>query len=91
MPYIFLTLIFIAPAWPLVMFVWQILHDLQLLLDLQSHLTSPLENVNFEYGFNTNYLKKVVEFWKKTKYSGPLTYELNSFPRAGRKSRLFFP
>jgi hypothetical protein len=24
-------------------------------------------------------------------YSGPLTYKLNSFPRAGRKSRLFFP
>jgi hypothetical protein len=24
-------------------------------------------------------------------YSGPLTYELNSFPRAGRNSRLFFP
>jgi len=24
-------------------------------------------------------------------YSGPLTYELNSFPRTGRKSSLFFP
>jgi hypothetical protein len=24
-------------------------------------------------------------------YSGPLTYELNSFARASRKSRLFFP
>jgi hypothetical protein len=24
-------------------------------------------------------------------YSGPLTYELNLFPRAGRRSRLFFP
>jgi hypothetical protein len=24
-------------------------------------------------------------------HSGPLTYKLNSFPRAGRNSRLFFP
>jgi hypothetical protein len=26
-----------------------------------------------------------------SEYSGPSTYKLNSFPRAGRKSRLFFP
>jgi len=57
-----------------------ILHDLQIRLDLHSHLTSPLENVNFEYGFNTNYLKKVVEFWK-TKYNWrEREVFLNSFP-----------
>lgn len=49
-------------------------------MDLHSHLTSPLENVNFEYGFNTNYLKKVVEFWK-TKYNWrEREIFLNSFP-----------
>ncbi|KAJ4438982.1 hypothetical protein ANN_14936, partial [Periplaneta americana] len=45
-----------------------ILHDLGIRLDLHLQLTPPLENVNFEYGFNTNYLTKVVEFWK-TKYN----------------------
>lgn len=57
-----------------------ILHDLQIRLDLHSHLTLPMENVNFEYGFNTNYLKKVVEFWK-TKYNWrEREVFLNSFP-----------
>lgn len=62
------------------MFVQQILHDLQIRLDLYSHITPPLENINFEYGFNTNYLKKVVEFWK-TKYNWrEREVFLNSFP-----------
>jgi hypothetical protein len=37
--------------------------------------------------FTIMYLKKTMFL----EYSGPLTYELNSFARAGRKSRLFFP
>ncbi|XP_055917182.1 juvenile hormone epoxide hydrolase 2-like [Eupeodes corollae] len=27
-------------------------------------LSKPLEDVNFEYGFNTNYLKSVLKYWK---------------------------
>ncbi|XP_055839478.1 juvenile hormone epoxide hydrolase 2-like [Episyrphus balteatus] len=27
-------------------------------------LTPPLEGVNFEYGFNTNYLKEILKYWK---------------------------
>ncbi|PNF15772.1 Juvenile hormone epoxide hydrolase 1 [Cryptotermes secundus] len=57
-----------------------ILHDLQIRLDLHSHITPPMENVNFEYGFNTDYLKKVVEFWK-TKYNWrEREVFLNKFP-----------
>lgn len=31
-----------------------------------SEYTEPLEGVNFEYGFNSNHLKKIVSYWKDT-------------------------
>ncbi|PSN41925.1 hypothetical protein C0J52_06817 [Blattella germanica] len=44
-------------------------------------LTPPMETVNFEYGFNSNYLKEVVEYWK-TKYNWRERESfLNSFPQ----------
>jgi hypothetical protein len=39
----------------------------------------------------TSNLRRIFKLWQNSKYSGPLTYDLNSFPGAGRKSRLFFP
>jgi hypothetical protein len=40
---------------------------------------------------NTNISILKWELKDRNIYSGPLTYELNSFQSAGRKSRLFFP
>ncbi|XP_022226072.2 juvenile hormone epoxide hydrolase 2 [Drosophila obscura] len=38
--------------------------DLLTRLNRTLRLTPPLEGVAFEYGFNTNYLKEVVEYWR---------------------------
>nr|CAD7193995.1 unnamed protein product [Timema douglasi] len=44
-------------------------------------LTPPLEGIGFQYGFNTDYLKKVVDFWR-TKYNWrEREAYLNSFPQ----------
>ncbi|XP_061387769.1 juvenile hormone epoxide hydrolase 1 [Musca vetustissima] len=40
------------------------LDDLRSLLNQTLHLTEPLEDVNFEYGFNSNFLKELVEYWR---------------------------
>jgi Predicted hydrolases or acyltransferases (alpha/beta hydrolase superfamily) len=58
-----------------------VLQDLKRRLENHAPLTPPLETVGFEYGFNTDYLKKVIEFWK-TKYNWREREAfLNSFPQ----------
>lgn len=41
----------------------EVLDDLQDRLELLPPLTPPLEGANFRYGFNSDYLQKVVHFW----------------------------
>ncbi|XP_067008639.2 juvenile hormone epoxide hydrolase 1 [Anabrus simplex] len=43
----------------------EVLDDLHDRLELLPTLKPPLEGANFRYGFNTNYLKSVVEFWSQ--------------------------
>lgn len=40
--------------------------DLKFRLDrfLKMPLTPPLENIGFQYGFNTDYLRSVIQYWK---------------------------
>lgn len=40
------------------------IEDLRKQLNRTLRLTPPLEGVGFEYGFNTDYLKKLVEYWR---------------------------
>uniref|UniRef100_A0A1L8EG16 Epoxide hydrolase n=1 Tax=Haematobia irritans TaxID=7368 RepID=A0A1L8EG16_HAEIR len=40
------------------------LDDLRSQLNRTLRLTEPLEDVAFEYGFNTNFLKELVEYWR---------------------------
>lgn len=42
----------------------QTLDDLKSLLNRTLHLTEPLEDVNFEYGFNSKFLQELVEYWR---------------------------
>ena len=41
----------------------EVLHDLKTRLNL-ARFAESIEGTNFRYGFNSNYLKQVVEFWK---------------------------
>lgn len=43
---------------------FQIVNDLRERLLHSRPLTPPLEDVGFNYGFNTNYLTKVLDYWK---------------------------
>ena len=41
------------------------LQDLKARLEWDSkHLAKPIEGINFNYGFNTDYLKEVIAYWK---------------------------
>lgn len=42
-------------------------------------MTKPLDGIGFQYGFNTNYLNKILKFWK-TEYKWKVREEfLNKF------------
>ncbi|CAH1396960.1 unnamed protein product [Nezara viridula] len=57
------------------------LKELMEKLDKTRQFTPPLEGVGFEYGFNTDYLKDILQFWK-TKYNWTEREAyLNSFPQ----------
>ncbi|XP_054278456.1 juvenile hormone epoxide hydrolase 1-like isoform X1 [Macrosteles quadrilineatus] len=59
----------------------QVLDDLHIRLNNTRVFHPPLEGVGFEYGFNTKFLQKVLDFWK-TKYSWEERQKyLNSFPQ----------
>lgn len=45
----------------------EVLHDLMSRLNSTRPFYPPLEGVGFRYGFNTNYLQTILDFWK-TKY-----------------------
>lgn len=47
---------------------FQLLEDLSHRLNRTRPFHPPLEGIGFEYGFNTNFLQTVLDFWK-TKYS----------------------
>lgn len=48
-------------------FLSQIIDQLKAQLNLSNViLPEPLEGVNFEYGFNTNKLREIVEYWGTT-------------------------
>uniref|UniRef100_A0A0V0G516 Epoxide hydrolase n=1 Tax=Triatoma dimidiata TaxID=72491 RepID=A0A0V0G516_TRIDM len=56
------------------------LKDLEMRLNNTRTLTKSLEGIGFQYGFNTNYLNKILKFWKteyKWKEREPF---LNKFP-----------
>lgn len=63
------------------------LHVLQDLVDLEdrlkraSRLTAPLEGIGFQYGFNTNFLKTVQDYWLNTYNWRKQEAYLNSFPQ----------
>lgn len=46
---------------------FQLLEDLSHRLNRTRPFHPPLEGIGFEYGFNTNFLQTVLDFWK-TKY-----------------------
>ncbi|GAB0093638.1 Epoxide hydrolase [Sergentomyia squamirostris] len=43
----------------------EVISNLKAKLDDYPELHPPLEGVNFEYGFNTDYLKQVVKYWRE--------------------------
>lgn len=43
----------------------EVLTDLKARLDKPHRFTEPLEGIGFQYGFNTDYLKKVIRFWRE--------------------------
>lgn len=59
---------------------------LKVLIDLnnrleQTRLAPPLEGVDFQYGFNTDTLKKIINFWRNDyKWKERETY-LNKYPQ----------
>ncbi|XP_049807840.1 juvenile hormone epoxide hydrolase 1-like [Schistocerca nitens] len=58
-----------------------VIEDLHEKLKTTPKLTPPLEGVGFEYGFNSNYMQEVVEFWR-TKYDWREREKfLNQFPQ----------
>jgi len=44
----------------------KVISKLSARLEDANEYTEPLEGVNFEYGFNSNHLKKIVSYWKDT-------------------------
>ncbi|KAI8119030.1 Juvenile hormone epoxide hydrolase 1 [Lucilia cuprina] len=61
----------------------EIINDLQKQLNRTLKLTEPLERVNFEYGYNTDAMTQVVEYWREkylAKWSERQEY-LNSLPQ----------
>ncbi|XP_036332372.1 juvenile hormone epoxide hydrolase 1-like, partial [Rhagoletis pomonella] len=42
----------------------KVIEDLKAQLSQPLVLHEPLEGIGFQYGFNSNYLKKVVEYWR---------------------------
>nr|CAD7571340.1 unnamed protein product [Timema californicum] len=59
----------------------EILDDLSDRLELLPDLTPPLEGIGFQYGFNTQYLKKIVTFWHEEYNWREREAYLNSFPQ----------
>ncbi|CAG2067874.1 unnamed protein product, partial [Timema podura] len=57
----------------------EILDDLSDRLELLPDLTPPLEGIGFQYGFNTQYLKKIVTFWHEEYNWREREAYLNSF------------
>ncbi|XP_075228516.1 juvenile hormone epoxide hydrolase 1-like [Lycorma delicatula] len=59
----------------------QVLDDLSKRLSMARDFVPPLKDVAFQYGFNTDYLKKVINFWQtKYKWRAQEKY-LNSLPQ----------
>lgn len=49
-----------------------------------SRLVAPLEDVEFQYGFNTNNLKPIIDYWRDTylpKWASERQVRLNQFPQ----------
>ncbi|KAK7865184.1 hypothetical protein R5R35_012042 [Gryllus longicercus] len=59
----------------------EVLEDLRDRLDLLPPLTPPLEGANFRYGFNSDYLQKVVQFWQNEYDWRSRETFLNSLPQ----------
>ncbi|GLH11518.1 Epoxide hydrolase, partial [Gryllus bimaculatus] len=59
----------------------EVLEDLRDRLDLIPPLTPPLEGANFRYGFNSDYLQKVVQFWQNEYDWRSRETFLNSLPQ----------
>ena len=58
----------------------QVLTDLKERLEKATRFTAPLEGIGFQYGFNTDYLKKVKDYWiQKYDWRKQEAY-LNTFP-----------
>ncbi|XP_025831993.1 juvenile hormone epoxide hydrolase 2 [Agrilus planipennis] len=59
----------------------EVLNDLQLRLKNTRRFTPPLENIAQEYGFNTNLLKNIIDFWKDEYNWREREIYLNQFPQ----------
>ncbi|KAK7791256.1 hypothetical protein R5R35_005580 [Gryllus longicercus] len=59
----------------------EVLSDLQNRLLKTPQLTPPLEDANFRYGFSSDYLQKVVQFWLKEYKWREREAFLNKFPQ----------
>lgn len=60
---------------------FQIIDDLQDRLEAASNFTPPLEGANFRYGFNSEFLKKILNYWRD-EYNWPKReIYLNSLPQ----------
>ncbi|KAF4516751.1 hypothetical protein B566_EDAN004590 [Ephemera danica] len=59
----------------------QVLSDLNTRLSLELKLKPPLEGVNFEYGFNSNALRKIVDFWRNEYNWREREKKLNEMPQ----------
>jgi Epoxide hydrolase N terminus. len=71
----------------------QVLNDLKTRIRSTNTLTPPLEGVGFEYGFNSDYLKVVLDYWANNYNWRKFEAAFNKFPQfktqiSGRYSNL---
>ncbi|CAH2000394.1 unnamed protein product [Acanthoscelides obtectus] len=59
----------------------EVLEDLKYRLDHHRSFTPPLEGIQHQYGFNTNLLKKIVDFWRMKYNWREREKYLNKYPQ----------
>ena len=67
-----------------------LLQDLHQRID-RVRLTSPLEDSRFHYGFNSNYLKKIISYWRNEFDWRKQVEILNKYPHFKTKIEGMFP
>lgn len=79
-----------APPTPLSLGSCISLQDLHRRID-GTRLTPPLEDSRFHYGFNSNYLKKILSYWRNEFDWGKQVEMLNRYPHFKTRIEGMFP